>query len=317
MTVAISAIGLATAQGNTAEILESQPPHQPAELPWTPKKWNVSTICYPALDSSLSGVVRWQALVKKAFADLGELSPGTPLLVASCNGDASQNWEQAFDTTALLEGTPWAEEHLPVFSSSCASGIHALYAARQVLTAGVVDKVLVLAADIISQSNHENFESLRVLADTPGPPWQSASQGFILGEAAVVLELARAENGEQLHGPVLGNDLDDHDGLSSVLEALSPRDPSLILGQGTGPFQNDTAELAAFSAFINKDTPLATPLTYFGHTLGASGLLAVALGALTHRTQAAIPSLTSPVAETFDGRPLCRGGPPWPPALTR
>ena len=312
MSIAISEIGLATAQGSTAEILESKALHPPAGLPWTANNWNVSKICYPALDidSSLSGAGRWQALVKKAFADLGELSSNTPLLVASCNGDASQSWEQAFDTTALLADTPWAHERLPVFSSSCASGIHALYAARQLLTAGIVDQVLVLAADILSLSNHENFESLRVLAENPGAPWQSTSQGFILGEAAVVLKLVRAETGEQLNGPELGSDLVDHDGLSNVLEALSPPNPSLILGQGTGPFQNDTDELAAFSSYVNKDTPLATPLSHFGHTLGASALLAVALGALTYKTQAAISPLTSHAVETLDGRPLCGGSPP-------
>src|SRR5215204_4811256 len=117
MSIAISGIGLATAQGSTAEILESKALHPPAGLPWTANNWNVSKICYPALDidSSLSGAGRWQALVKKAFADLGELSSNTPLLVASCNGDASQSWEQAFDTTALLAGPPWAHERLPVF----------------------------------------------------------------------------------------------------------------------------------------------------------------------------------------------------------
>ncbi len=305
MTVAISAIGLATAQGSTAEILRSKAPHPPVELPWTPNKWNVSRICYPAVGPSLSGVGRWRALVSKAFADLGEVSGNTPLLVASCNGDASRNWEQAFDTTALLGGTLWANESLPVFSSSCASGIHALYAARHLLTAGLADEVLVLAADILSQSNHENFESLRVLAEKPCPPWQSASYGFILGEAAVLLKLARAKNGEQLIGPELGSDLVDYDGLASVLGALSPRDVSLVLGQGTGPFQNDTAELAAFSAYINKDTPLATPLSHFGHTLGASGLLAVALGALSRK--ATISALTSPDAKAMDGRRMMNG----------
>src|ERR1044072_1035985 len=163
MSVAISGFGLATAQGSTAEILESKTPHPPAELPWTANKWNVARICYPALDidSTMSGVGRWQALVGKAFADLGELSANTPLLVASCNGDASERWEEAFDTKALLDGTPWSKQGLPFFSSSCASGIHALYAARHLLTAGMADEVLVLAADILSQSNHENFESLR------------------------------------------------------------------------------------------------------------------------------------------------------------
>jgi Beta-ketoacyl synthase, C-terminal domain len=315
MSIAIAAIGFATAQGNTAQILEAKTPRPATALPWTPNKWNLSRICHPAIqiESSLSGAARWQALAKRALDDLGELSPGTPLLVASCNGDASQNWEQAFDTTALLDDTPWAGERLPVFSSSCASGIHALYAARQLLLARVTDEVVVIAADILSPSNHDNFESLRVLAAEPSPPWQSTSQGFILGEAAVVLKVVRASGDDQAIDLALRSDLDDYDGLSRALEALSPSDPSLILGQGTGPFQNDTAELTAFSTFVDEHVPLATPLSNFGHTLGASGLLAVALGALSCNTRSLVPSLTSNVGEALDGRALCRGGPLWAP----
>src|ERR1051325_3703361 len=99
MSVAIAAIGLATAQENS-----------PAALPWTPSKWYVSRICYPVVDSSLTGAARWQALVKQAFADLGPPTRNTPLFVGSCNGDASRNWEQAFDTSVLLADTLWANE---------------------------------------------------------------------------------------------------------------------------------------------------------------------------------------------------------------
>ena len=236
MSVAIAAIGLATAQENS-----------PAALPWTPSKWYVSRICYPAGDSSLTGAARWQALVKKAFANLGPLTRATPLFVGSCNGDGSRNWEQAFDTSVLLANTAWADERLPVFSSSCASGIHALYAATQLISAGAIDEALVLAADILSQSNHENFEGLRVLAERP-----SASEGFILGEAAVALKLVRSENDNQLCGPELDSDLIDHDGLASVIETFSPE---------------------------AKSVPIETLYPRFGHTLGASGLLSIALAA--------------------------------------
>ena len=297
MTIAIDGIGLATAQGSVSE------------LPWTPSRWSVSRVCFPALDSSLSGAARWQALAAKALHNIG-VSEKTPLLVASCNGSAADVWEDAFDTSALLAGTAWANDRLPVFSSSCASGIHALYAARQLLMSGAVDEVLVLAADILAQSNHENFESLRVLAETVSTPWQSASSGFVLGEAAVVVRVVRGEgDATVLHGPVLGSDLVEHDALSDVLERVSPQNASLILGQGTGPFAVDSAELAALAAFVDKKVPISTPLTQFGHTLGASGLLAVALAALIHQTN----SLPNPTGETTDGRTYCRGGPPWPP----
>src|SRR5215213_1755116 len=309
MTIAINAIGLATAQGNTADIVESQSFRPATELPWSSSDWNVSRVCYPAvaIDKSLTGVGRWQVLVRKALADVGG-SDQTPLLVASCNGSAGERWEDAFNTKALLSGTPWADDDLPVFSSSCASGIHALYAARTLLAAGAVKEVLVLAADILAQSNHENFESLRVLAERPSAPWQSSSSGFILGEAAVVLRLVRSEKNTAttiLHGPELATDLVEHDGLSGVIEALSPLNPTMILGQGTGPYTNDAAELAAIASFVDKRIPIVTPLTHFGHTLGASSLLSIALGA-------AIPALANSTGNTNDGRPICRSGPPWP-----
>jgi hypothetical protein len=304
MNTAIKGIGLATAQGNVADILEPSSLRAVSELPWTPGKWNVSHVCYPAvgIDSSLSGVERWRVLIEKALADVGA-SGNTPLLVASCNGSAGERWEEAFETSALLADTPWANAELPVFSSSCASGIHALYAARELLTSGAVDEVLVLAADILARSNHENFESLRVLAERPAAPWQSTSTGFILGEAAVALRLVRAQDDAEqttLHGPALASDLVEHDGLASVIEALSPVKPALILGQGTGPYANDAAELAALAMFIDKQVPVATPLAYFGHTLGASSLLSVALSAVK-------PALPEQAEITTDGRPIC-----WP-----
>ena len=310
MTIVINEIGLATAQGNTAEIIKSQSFRASTELPWTASKSNISRLCYPAagIDSTLLGVTRWQALVRTALAEVA--APGkTPLLIASCNGSAEEGWERAFDLKALLEGTQWAGDDLPVFSSSCASGIHALYAARELLTSGAVKEVLVLAADILARSNHENFESLRVLAERPCTPWQSTSSGFILGEAAVVLRLARAQDDvglAVLHGPELGSDLVEYDALSTVIDALALANPTRIFGQGTGPYANDAAELAALARFVDKRVPISTPLSHFGHTLGASSLLSIALAA-------ARPSLANSAEKTSDGRPICSGGPPWPP----
>jgi Beta-ketoacyl synthase, N-terminal domain len=308
MTIAINGIGLATAQGNTAEIIESRSFRTATELPWATSKSTISRVCYPAAASALSGVPRWQALARTALAEIA--GPGkTPLLVASCNGSAGLSWEDAFESKELLAGTQWADDDLPVFSSSCASGIHALYAARELLTSGAVKEVLVLAVDILARSNHENFESLRVLAERPCTPWQSTSTGFILGEAAVALRLVRTEDDTALtvlHGPELGTDLVEHDALSSVIEALAPMNPTMIFGQGTGPYANDAAELRALGSFVNKHIPIYTPLSHFGHTLGASSLLSIALAA-------ALPSFAGPTDSTTDGRPICRGGPPWPP----
>jgi hypothetical protein len=263
------------------------------------------------IDSELSGAARWRALAKAALADcLPDRTPSTEtaLLISSCNGGADgfnkESWKTAFDTTVLLAGTSWAGAHLPVVSASCASGLHALYLAQQLLAAGR-EEVIVLAVDILSASNHDNFEGLRVLSAEAQPPWQAAGTGFMLGEAAVALRLIaaeKAESGPYLAGPLLGNDLNGDHALARVLQPLAATTPELILGQGTGPGEIDAIELSALRAGIALNVPLATPLTHFGHTLGAFGLLNVALAAL-----APLPSLSMPAPFAADGRPLANG----------
>jgi hypothetical protein len=317
MDIAISSIGLATAQSGTAAISNRSTPWPPEKWPWTHNEWATSSLCRPArgAGSRLNGIERWRALVQLALKDcFGDSlpAPNTPIFVASCNGSANEfdqeSWSKAFDSAALLEGTSWAGQHVPVFSSSCNSGLQALYAAKQILLANQADEVVIIAADILSRSNQENFEVLRVLTDSPFP-WQQTSTGFILGEAAVMLKLVRANDDEanaRITGPVLGNELTRNDGLFRVLQQLSAATPQLLLGQGTGSFANDESELSAFQKFFAADVPLATPLMHFGHTLGASGLLSIALAALSQRIPGAeaLSALMMPAPFASDGRPL-------------
>lgn len=320
MDIAISSIGLATAQGG-AKAISNNTKLRPAEQwPWPLNGWATSHLCRPALGVSptLHGPERWRALIQLALNDcFGDRppAPNTPIFLASCNGSAHgfevENWRNAFDSVAMLEDTSWSGQQVPVFSSSCNSGLHALYAAKQILLANRATEVVIVAADILSPSNHDNFEVLRLLTDSPFP-WQPTSTGFSLGEAAVVLKLARAKDGDtrdtyaHLAGPVLGNELTRDDGLPQVLNQLSANRPQLLLGQGTGPFANDESELAAFRKFVTGDVPLATPLVNFGHTLGASGLLSIALAALSQQTPRpeGLAALAMPAAFASDGRPL-------------
>jgi hypothetical protein len=320
MAIAISSIGLATAQGSSATIAEGSALRQLEQWPWPVNGWSTSQRCRPAVGVSLrlQGIDRWQALTQLALEDCygGQTpSPETPIFIASCNGSAhsldAESWRSSFDSRALLDATPWSGQDLPVFSSSCNSGLHALYAAGQVLISGHADEVVVLAVDILSRANQDNFEGLRLLTDSPLVPWQPASTGFILGEAAVALRLVR-ENDVRAHtrltGPVLANELARDDGLPRVLSQLSAitpdATPDLLLGQGTGPITNDEAELAAFQTFVARDVALATSLVHFGHTLGASGLLSLALAAIIQRNSQAMSVFVMPSAYASDGRPL-------------
>ncbi|HEX7997903.1 MAG TPA: beta-ketoacyl synthase N-terminal-like domain-containing protein [Pyrinomonadaceae bacterium] len=318
MKVAIASVGLATSQGSAFDIINGAAPRLPSQLPWPADKWTTCHNSYQAvgIEPALKGRERWSTLAAKALQECcggASTSTAAPLLVATCNGAAagfdSDSWRHAFDSKALLKNTAWAEQSWPVFSASCNSGLHALFLAKQLLLAGYCDETILLAVDILSPASHDNFEVLRVLSETP-TPWQSASSGFVPGEAAVALRLVRVEDDEEapaLVGPTLSSDLDGHDGLSAALSELRPDKLKLILGQGTGPFQSDEMELAALRKSVDEKVALSTPLVRFGHTLGASSLLSIALAVLTLKRNEPLPVLGMDAPSAIDGRPLFQG----------
>lgn len=317
MSASIASVGLATAQGSGAAIAFETEPHAPASLPWLQSRFTTTSLSRPAPEmDSLAGVDRWRALAQRALSEcLGaRLSTrGAPLIIASCNGAGSavdaESWRHGFEATALLRDTPWAGKKLPVLSSSCVSGLQALFLAGHLLAASE-QEIIVLAVDILSPANHQNFEALRLLAPRVTPPWRPESRGFVLGEAAVALRLVDAgatAEGAPLAGPVLNSDLHGFDGLAASASAFASASPDLILGTGTGPFDVDLAELAAVDASFPRDIPITTPILHFGHTLGASGLLSVALAALMRRRQTPLPALSMPAHFALNGRPLANG----------
>ena len=314
----ISSIGLATAQGCAADLRNIVPLHRPVDLPWPAKPWTHNRSCRPAkgIDSSLIGPERWQALARPALAEClkeAEVNGETPLIVASCNGGAdgfaSQSWQMAFDTSLLLAGTAWERSHVPVVSASCASGLHALFLANCFINS-FAEEVVVLAVDVLSEANHDNFEGLRILTAESFSPWQISSGGFLLGEAAVALHLKRNEDilpGVKLHGPILATDLNGNSGLSHLLRACKENRFDIILGQGTGPYAVDEVELSALREKVDPGIPIATGLAAFGHTLGASGLLSVALAVLAKEHNHSMPVLVMDAESCGDGRALAKG----------
>jgi hypothetical protein len=245
------------------------------------------------IDPQLRGAARWQALAEVALAECGARGP---LVVGSCNGGVAEltaaSWASAFE---LGRGA--------IASAACASGLHALWLARRMIEDDGLDEVTVLAVDTLSPAGHANFETLRVLAPDPAP-WQPYATGFLPGEAAVALRIVRARPGDGLPrviGPLLAHDLDDHDALATLAPLATPRNVARILGQGTGPALVDARELAALE-HLALEIPLATPLARSGHTLGASGLLSVALAArdMTSASHAPHPR----IVRATDGRRL-------------
>ena len=103
-------------------------------------------------------------------------------------------------------------------------------------------------------------------------------------------------------GPALAHDRENVDALGELARTIAAVRPELVIGQGTGPVAVDDRELAAIRTTVSPQVPLTTALTHFGHIVGASGLLSVALAALGQHAR--IPSLAMSHATASDGRVL-------------
>ncbi len=315
--IAISSIGICSAQGNVAKILEGELILEPSALPWKTEACADSQLCRPAIGiaSELKGVERWRALALTALEECLRkqiIASGTPLIVGTCNGGIDGfeegDWHNAFNIATLFGGTQWEKTCFPLVSGSCASGMQALFLGTQMICAGF-NEVIVLAVDILSASNSNNFESLRILTNNPVPPWDSVYGNILLGEAAVALHLVNNNDKKfeyKLYGPLLGCDIGNSKCLTKLLQSGQGEKPDFILGQGTGPAEIDNIELQSLQAHFCMDIPLSTPHYYFGHTLGASGLLSIALSLISLQAQKSLLQLEMPIDKARDGRILLK-----------
>lgn len=188
-------------------------------------------------------------------------------------------------------------------ASACASGLHALLRAKDLLEAGLADRVLVVAAESsISELFQGTFHRLGVLADaaTGCRPFDQNRHGFLLAEAAAAVCLERSAQASGIWlGPgavfadathLTGLDADAGAVMNALLAAEIGQ-AQLIHAHGTGTIQNDTVEALA----ISQTAAPARPLIYshkhaVGHTQGAAGLVAAVLNVEMHRRQSVLPN---------------------------
>lgn len=202
-------------------------------------------------------------------------------------------------------------------SAACATGLLAFIRAMLMLRSGEAHRVLVVAAE---SSVHPlflaSFARLGVLASagTACRPFDRYRTGFLMSEAAAAVCLeARSSGGSgnvgvPVDGYGIASDAEhiirpDAEGRSLrflLAEAMAEQPIDLIHAHGTGTPANDEIELAAIEATVARADPL--PILYshkgaLGHSLGAAGLVAVALNCLAHRHSVVPPSVqtTSPL----------------------
>jgi 3-oxoacyl-[acyl-carrier-protein] synthase-1 len=180
-----------------------------------------------------------------------------------------------------------------VVSNACVSGVLAVSVAKRVIQSGLYDNVFVVAGDEVSEFVLSGFNSFQAMSDLPCKPYSKNRTGVSLGEAAAaVLVSSNSENAKiKIIGDGSINDANHISGPSRTGEGLfrsiqsalaeaqiNSNQIDYISAHGTATPFNDEMEAIALNRLGLENVPVNSLKGFYGHTLGASGLLETVIG---------------------------------------
>ena len=177
-----------------------------------------------------------------------------------------------------------------VVSNACISGAFALMAAQRELRSGKYDYVIVAGADMLSKFIVTGFQSFKALSQEICRPFDSDRKGLNIGEAVASVIMAERDESELkkedivLTAGAVRNDANHISGpsrtgegsylaLRSVLEGVNLEEIAFVCAHGTATPYNDEMESISLTRAGLQNVPINSLKGYFGHTLGAAGIL--------------------------------------------
>ncbi len=178
-----------------------------------------------------------------------------------------------------------------VISNACISGVSAIIVAARLIDEGIYRNVVVVGGDTMTRFVVTGFQGFKSVSGQVCRPYDEARDGLTLGEAcaAVLLtsEIERAEKPYiEVAGGAISNDANHisapsrtGDGLCFAIEGAMKEaevfadEVGFVNGHGTGTPYNDEMESKAFALAGLDGVPVNGFKPYFGHTLGASGVV--------------------------------------------
>lgn len=264
------------------------------------------------------------------------LSPACALLVGTSLGGVSawEPWHRALVLGEALPPAPRCAAHDDVapalaralglrgpaltVSTACTSGASALILAADMIRGGEVDEAVVVGVDVLGAFVHAGFDRLGALCpdDQPPAPFAEDRAGMWLGEAAAAVHLARdgraiarylggASAGDGVH--MTAPDREGRGMRRAIERALRDArrgvdEVAWVSAHATCTRFNDAMEAVALrDAFGGRVPPVHALKPVTGHTLGASGLVEVALAVEALRRRTRPPTATRALDPALEG----------------
>ena len=188
-----------------------------------------------------------------------------------------------------------AGNRVEVISNACISGVSALIVAKRWIESGRYKKVIVAGGDILSHFITSGFLSFRSISSERCCPYDVRRDGLNLGEACGAILLSSKGNDTDiiLSGGAISNDANHISGpsrtgdglylagdglyyaISQAMDeaGLQQEAISFVNAHGTATLYNDEMESKAIHLAGLETVPVHSLKSYFGHTLGASGVI--------------------------------------------
>lgn len=206
-------------------------------------------------------------------------------------------------TRCISEFAGVRESDIRIISNACISGVSAIVAARRMLLSGDYDMVIVVGADTQNRFITSGFASFKSLSPDFCRPYDESRCGLNLGEAAGAIALTSnpvrwscgldAESGYvSIDGGSVSDDANHISGPSRTGDGLffamrnamkeagvNAAGIDLLQMHGTATAYNDEMESKAACLAGVQDVPVQSLKPYFGHTMGASGVIETIIAA--------------------------------------
>lgn len=196
-------------------------------------------------------------------------------------------WTPMSDTAARVAAFFGNAVRPIVVSTACTSGVSAQLTAWRLLMRGRYDWAVVVGADVQRPFIVSGFQSFKALSNAPCRPFDAERDGLNVGEAVGAILLSRncPKQGDvwQLMGGCIHNDANHISGPSRTAEGswrcleemkrLTGDAPAMVSVHGTGTAYNDEMESIALYRAGLTDVPVSALKGYYGHTMGAAGLV--------------------------------------------
>lgn len=263
----------------------------------------VESMCIESARNSLSQVYdacfldKWLIIISTTKGDIGYLE---------------QNEIDKAKPTYLaqrVKGNLPLNSEVMVVSNACISGLLAIITAHDYIATGKYQHALVIGVDTVSKFTTSGFESFYALSEDPSSPFDKNRTGLSLGEAASCVVLSSKSNLFKevpmvFVGGASSNDANHISGPSRTGEGLvrainlalksanvEQSQIDFISAHGTGTKYNDDMESIAFTRCNLQNTPVNSLKGYFGHTLGAAGVLELSISMQSMRNNMMLKTL--------------------------